>query len=54
VLGPEPPGSQHAGGICNVALADGSVRGLNAPSIDSLSLAYLAGTRDGEIQATDF
>jgi prepilin-type processing-associated H-X9-DG protein len=47
-------GSMHAGGICNVAFADGSVRGLNAPNIDSLSLAYLAGTRDGEIQGTDF
>ena len=47
-------GSRHTGNICNVALADGSVRGLNAPSIDSLSLAYLAGTRDGEIQGTDF
>ena len=47
-------GSQHAGGVCNVALADGSVRGLSAPNIDSLSLAYLAGARDGEIQGTDF
>jgi prepilin-type processing-associated H-X9-DG protein len=47
-------GSLHAGGICNVAMADGSVRGLNAPVIDSLSLAYLAGTQDGEIQSTDF
>jgi prepilin-type processing-associated H-X9-DG protein len=47
-------GSLHAGGICNVALADGSVRGLNAPAIDSLSLIYLAGVRDGEIQGTDF
>jgi prepilin-type processing-associated H-X9-DG protein len=47
-------GSKHAGGVCNVAMADGSVRGINAPNIDSLSLAYLAGTRDGEIQDTDF
>jgi prepilin-type N-terminal cleavage/methylation domain-containing protein/prepilin-type processing-associated H-X9-DG protein len=42
------------GGVCNVAMADGSVRGINAPNIDTLSLAYLAGARDGEIQGTDF
>jgi prepilin-type N-terminal cleavage/methylation domain-containing protein/prepilin-type processing-associated H-X9-DG protein len=47
-------GSLHAGGVCNVALADGSVRGLSATNIDSLSLAYLAGIRDGEIQSPDF
>jgi prepilin-type N-terminal cleavage/methylation domain-containing protein/prepilin-type processing-associated H-X9-DG protein len=47
-------GSRHTGGICNVAMADGSVRGLNAPNIDSLSLAYLAGARDGEVQGTDY
>jgi prepilin-type N-terminal cleavage/methylation domain-containing protein/prepilin-type processing-associated H-X9-DG protein len=47
-------GSLHTGGICNVAMADGSVRGINAPNIDSLSLAYLAGARDGAIQSTDF
>jgi prepilin-type N-terminal cleavage/methylation domain-containing protein/prepilin-type processing-associated H-X9-DG protein len=46
-------GSKHAGGLCNVAMADGSVRGINA-SIDSLALAYLAGARDGEIQSPDF
>jgi prepilin-type processing-associated H-X9-DG protein len=47
-------GSLHSSGICNVAMADGSVRGINAPNIDSLSLAYLAGARDGEIQGLDF
>jgi prepilin-type processing-associated H-X9-DG protein len=47
-------GSLHAGGICNVAMADGSVKGLNVKAMDSLSLAYLAGARDGEIQGTDF
>jgi prepilin-type N-terminal cleavage/methylation domain-containing protein/prepilin-type processing-associated H-X9-DG protein len=47
-------GSRHTGGICNVAMADGSVRGINAPNIDSLSLAYLAGSRDGEVQSPDF
>jgi prepilin-type processing-associated H-X9-DG protein len=47
-------GSKHTGGICNVAMGDGSVRGINAPNIDSLSLAYLAGIRDGEIQSADF
>jgi prepilin-type N-terminal cleavage/methylation domain-containing protein len=47
-------GSLHAGGVCNVVLGDGSVRGLNAPALDSLSLIYLAGYRDGEIQGFDF
>jgi hypothetical protein len=35
-------------------MADGSVRGLNAPNLDSLSLVYLAGVRDGIVQGTDF
>jgi prepilin-type N-terminal cleavage/methylation domain-containing protein/prepilin-type processing-associated H-X9-DG protein len=47
-------GSLHAGGICNVAMGDGSVHGLNAPAMDFLSLIYLAGARDGEIQGIDF
>jgi prepilin-type N-terminal cleavage/methylation domain-containing protein/prepilin-type processing-associated H-X9-DG protein len=47
-------GSLHAGNICNVAMADGSVKGLNVKAMDSLSLAYLAGARDGEVQNTDF
>jgi prepilin-type N-terminal cleavage/methylation domain-containing protein len=45
-------GSLHAGGICNIAL--GSVRGLNAPAINSLTLTYLAGGRDGQIVSPDF
>src|SRR5207253_9666001 len=48
------PGSTHSGGIVNVALADGSVRSLNVANIDSLSLAYLTGVRDGEVQTLDF
>jgi type II secretory pathway pseudopilin PulG len=48
------PGSLHAANICNFAMGDGSVKGINVRNIDSLSLAYLAGTRDGEVQATDF
>jgi prepilin-type N-terminal cleavage/methylation domain-containing protein/prepilin-type processing-associated H-X9-DG protein len=47
-------GSMHANNICNVAMADGSVKGLNAPVIDTLSLSYLTGTRDGMVQGTDF
>ena len=47
-------GSLHTGGVCNIAMADGSVRGLNVPNIDSLSLVYLAGVRDGIVQGTDF
>jgi prepilin-type N-terminal cleavage/methylation domain-containing protein/prepilin-type processing-associated H-X9-DG protein len=47
-------GSLHAGNVCNVSMGDGSVKSLNVRSIDSLSLAYLTGIRDGEIQSTDF
>ncbi len=47
-------GSLHAGNLCNMAMADGSVKGINVRSIDSLSLAYLTGIRDGEIQGSDF
>jgi prepilin-type N-terminal cleavage/methylation domain-containing protein len=47
-------GSLHTQNICNVALADGSVKGLRVSGMDSLSLAYLAGARDGEVQGTDF
>jgi prepilin-type N-terminal cleavage/methylation domain-containing protein/prepilin-type processing-associated H-X9-DG protein len=47
-------GSLHTGGICNVAMADGSVRSITASNIDALSLTYLAGARDGEIQTADF
>jgi prepilin-type N-terminal cleavage/methylation domain-containing protein/prepilin-type processing-associated H-X9-DG protein len=47
-------GSLHPNGVCNVAMADGSVKPLNVPHMDSLSLAYLAGVRDGEKQGTDF
>jgi prepilin-type N-terminal cleavage/methylation domain-containing protein/prepilin-type processing-associated H-X9-DG protein len=48
------PGSLHTNNICNVAMADGSVRGLNVRAMDSLSLAYLCGLQDGEIQSPDF
>jgi prepilin-type N-terminal cleavage/methylation domain-containing protein/prepilin-type processing-associated H-X9-DG protein len=51
---PFSAGSLHAGGMTNFALADGSVRTLNARNVDTLSLAYLAGTRDGMIQSPDF
>ena len=47
-------GSTHAGGIMMSAMADGSVKGLNVRVLDSLSLAYLTGAKDGEVQATDF
>jgi len=46
-------GSTHAGGVCNMAFGDGSVRGI-ASSIDFLSLSYLAGKGDGMVQGTDF
>lgn len=47
-------GSMHASNICNIALADGSVKALNPRNIDSLALTYITGTRDGAIQGTDF
>jgi prepilin-type N-terminal cleavage/methylation domain-containing protein/prepilin-type processing-associated H-X9-DG protein len=52
-LSPYAAGSLHAGNICNVALADGSVKAMNFRSIDSLSLAYMTGTKDGMIQPLD-
>jgi prepilin-type N-terminal cleavage/methylation domain-containing protein/prepilin-type processing-associated H-X9-DG protein len=48
------PGSLHTGNLCNFVMGDGSVKALNVKNLDSLSLAYLAGVRDGEIQGTDF
>jgi prepilin-type N-terminal cleavage/methylation domain-containing protein/prepilin-type processing-associated H-X9-DG protein len=47
-------GSLHSGGVVNMAMADGSVRPLNAPAMDFLSLSYLAGHRDGVVQGADF
>jgi hypothetical protein len=37
-----------------MAFGDGSVKGLNPRNIDSISLSYLVGVRDGEVQPTDF
>jgi prepilin-type N-terminal cleavage/methylation domain-containing protein/prepilin-type processing-associated H-X9-DG protein len=45
------PGSRHANGICNMALADGSVRAMNVQFLDPLSLDYLTGAKDGQVQA---
>jgi len=53
-LSPYTANSLHANNICNVVMADGSVKGLNVINMDSLSLAYLAGIKDGEVQGTDF
>jgi prepilin-type N-terminal cleavage/methylation domain-containing protein/prepilin-type processing-associated H-X9-DG protein len=47
-------GSTHANNVVNVALADGSVKGLSPRAIDSLSLSYITGTKDGQVQGTDF
>jgi prepilin-type N-terminal cleavage/methylation domain-containing protein/prepilin-type processing-associated H-X9-DG protein len=47
-------GSTHAGGVVNMAFADGSVHGINAGGIDVLSLSYLTGMADGEVQGFDF
>jgi prepilin-type N-terminal cleavage/methylation domain-containing protein/prepilin-type processing-associated H-X9-DG protein len=47
-------GSLHTNNLCNVAMGDGSVRGLIPGSIDPLSLSYLTGIKDGMVQGTDF
>jgi prepilin-type N-terminal cleavage/methylation domain-containing protein/prepilin-type processing-associated H-X9-DG protein len=47
-------GSLHANNICNVAMGDGSVTSLNVRSIDTFSLSYLTGMKDGVVQGTDF
>src|SRR5262249_58976972 len=47
------PGSFHGGGVVNIALADGSVRGLNAAAFDFLSVSYMAGINDAQIQSFD-
>jgi len=41
-------GSFHAGDVCQVAMGDGSVRGLKIGSIDFLTMDYLAGVSDGQ------
>src|SRR5262249_27106506 len=47
-------GSMHAGNVCNMAMADGSVKGINPRGMDILALYYITGTKDGQIQGTDF
>jgi prepilin-type N-terminal cleavage/methylation domain-containing protein/prepilin-type processing-associated H-X9-DG protein len=47
-------GSLHANNLCNFAFADGSVKGMNPRVIDSLSLSYLTGVRDGVRLRTEF
>ena len=53
-LSPFVGGSTHAGAIVNMAFADGSVHGINVGAIDVLSLSYLTGMQDGEVQGFDF
>jgi prepilin-type N-terminal cleavage/methylation domain-containing protein/prepilin-type processing-associated H-X9-DG protein len=47
-------GSMHASNIVNLAFADGSVKGVNPQNIDSFALSYITGTKDGQVQGTDF
>jgi prepilin-type N-terminal cleavage/methylation domain-containing protein/prepilin-type processing-associated H-X9-DG protein len=47
-------GSKHTNGLCNMALADGSVRAMNVQNIDPLSLSYITGANDGQVQTLDF
>ena len=42
------PSSFHTGDVCQVAMGDGSVRGLKIGQIDFLSMDYLAGVADGQ------
>ncbi len=44
------PGSFHAGNIINVAMSDGSVRGINPATLDFLTMSYLVGKNDGVVQ----
>jgi prepilin-type N-terminal cleavage/methylation domain-containing protein len=46
-------GSWHTSGICQFALADGSVRGIK-PSIDVVNLGYLANRADGHVISVDY
>jgi prepilin-type N-terminal cleavage/methylation domain-containing protein/prepilin-type processing-associated H-X9-DG protein len=47
-------GSLHANNLCNMAMADGSVKGINPRGLDILALYYITGAKDGQIQTTDF
>jgi prepilin-type N-terminal cleavage/methylation domain-containing protein/prepilin-type processing-associated H-X9-DG protein len=47
-------GSLHANNICNMAMADGSVKGINPRGLDILALYYITGAKDGQVQSTDF
>ncbi len=49
-LGWGVPGSFHAGNIINVAISDGSVRGINPNFLDFLTMSYLVGKADGVVQ----
>ena len=42
------PGSFHAGGLVNIVLGDGSVRGLSS-NTDFATLLFMCGTKDGRI-----
>jgi prepilin-type processing-associated H-X9-DG protein len=45
--------SLHDGPICNVAMADGSVRSIAAGRISFATLSYLTGTQDGVVRSAD-
>ncbi len=47
-------GSTHAGGICNIAFADGSVKGVSTTSMSYAALLFLSGKADGQVQGSDF
>ena len=49
--GPKPPMMMNT---ITMALADGSVKGINARGIDSFALSALTGFKDGQIQGSDF
>jgi prepilin-type N-terminal cleavage/methylation domain-containing protein/prepilin-type processing-associated H-X9-DG protein len=47
-------GSTHAGGVCNMAFADGSVHGINTAGMQYGPLEFLVGKADGHTQDFDF
>ena len=47
-------GGVHPGGICMMAFADGSVKGVSTTSMQYAALLFLAGKGDGQVQGSDF
>lgn len=53
-LGWALPGSLHTGNAINVCLTDGSIRSINSANIDFLTISYLVGIADGQVETFDW